>query len=167
MAIVVGMFPPRGSSPLARGTHAGVIRGGRAVRLIPARAGNTCTHGLDGDDAPAHPRSRGEHLNQSRKPEIMSGSSPLARGTPRRVIAVLILARLIPARAGNTRNRPALVILRTAHPRSRGEHAPWTAKSLSGRGSSPLARGTPVDQFQLTTPARLIPARAGNTREEH
>ena len=52
-----------------------------------------------------------------------------------------------------------------AHPRSRGEHSvvcksPWTSK-----GSSPLARGTPVLGGSTETVPGLIPARAGNTWE--
>ena len=52
--------------------------------------------------------------------------------------------------------------LRTAHPRSRGEHI--IAATLIGRrvGSSPLARGTCRSAPHSLTSTRLIPARAGN-----
>ena len=50
-----------------------------------------------------------------------------------------------------------------AHPRSRGEHCACGRCSLSGRGSSPLARGTPSIGAEAVTPKGLIPARAGNT----
>ena len=70
-----------GSSPLARGTQDADawIRG--AIRLIPARAGNTGDGGVDQRVFPAHPRSRGEHqvVGWGELEEV--GSSPLARGT--------------------------------------------------------------------------------------
>ena len=71
-----------GSSPLARGTLRPIARDTRAVRLIPARAGNTL-HGF---------------TNHRATP----GSSPLARGTPQRGETREPGRRLIPARAGNT-----------------------------------------------------------------
>ena len=113
----------------------------------------------------------------------MRGSSPLARGTLGCDAGHAAAVGLIPARAGNT--WLVRVTLRTfsahprsrgehapprdwgagcgAHPRSRGEHSPVATSTFSGVGSSPLARGTQ----QKTHPGRggsgLIPARAGNT----
>ena len=73
----------RGSSPLARGTLDPSPLSCCSTRLIPARAGNTHRTGPQNKVGPAHPRSRGEHLVPSVKPMGWSGSSPLARGTPR------------------------------------------------------------------------------------
>ena len=50
-----------------------------------------------------------------------------------------------------------------AHPRSRGEHAAHAGAMSTGDGSSPLARGTPIDVIDVSGGDRLIPARAGNT----
>ena len=93
-------------------------------------------------------------------------------------------ARLIPARAGNTNQAPLTLCSHSAHPRSRGEHAPGSegsrppieahprsrgehyhkqAKQMRDRDSSPLARGTRSPAAPLHRNARLIPARAGNT----
>ena len=71
----------RGSSPLARGTFIAFNQHRRALRLIPARAGNIGARPPFTSWRTAHPRSRGEHTRQisSRTPEL--GSSPLARGT--------------------------------------------------------------------------------------
>ena len=71
--------------------------------------------------------------------------------------------RLIPARAGNTQNAYVHRWKNPAHPRSRGEHVvkQWAIRLQFG--SSPLARGTPQLRHQRARPARLIPARAGNT----
>ena len=153
-------FP--GSSPLARGTLLLVVVNGRLVRLIPARAGNTFCSSCRCAPSSAHPRLRGEHGTSSPRARAITGSSPLARGTPpltmhrrgrcgssplargtqnagmhRRTVH-----RLIPARAGNTPSNRSSWKRPTAHPRSRGEHATRKSRSLCTLGSSPLARGT-------------------------
>ena len=71
--------------------------------------------------------------------------------------------RLIPARAGNTRNLPPRAGSTAAHPRSRGEHVRRCPGFGRGRGSSPLARGTQDSDAWIRGAIRLIPARAGNT----
>ena len=92
--------------------------------------------------AKAHPRSRGEHIERAEEGEEVGGSSPLARGTSRLILAVLVLARLIPARAGNMLKNGLEVVASTAHPRSRGEHVSSRIRNNAVSGSSPLARGT-------------------------
>ena len=47
--------------------------------------------------------------------------------------------------------------------RSRGEHPDVSWDSLGLGGSSPLARGTQSEAHEPASPARFIPARAGNT----
>ena len=73
----------------------------------------------------------------------VSGSSPLARGTPADLLSRERLPRFIPARAGNTCTAASRRPRSTVHPRSRGEHG----LGLRGR----------------LEPVRFIPARAGNT----
>ena len=51
----------RGLSPLARGTRAAVVPGGRCRRFIPAGAGNTFPRRLQMGHSPVYPRWRGEH----------------------------------------------------------------------------------------------------------
>src|SRR5690606_41689813 len=71
-----------GSSPLARGTP---IEAGARLRIcgfIPAGAGNTRAEGVLLDIAAVHPRWRGEHQNPATTAASLTGSSPLARGTP-------------------------------------------------------------------------------------
>ena len=96
-----------GSSPLARGTcrqHNVLVR---ALRLIPARAGNISNSSLSSDLMAAHPRSRGEHTGPVGGVTVRAGSSPLARGTWVGTGEVCREFRLIPARAGNiSRTRP-------------------------------------------------------------
>ena len=113
---------PHGSSPLARGTGFCLRSPNSMNRLIPARAGNTELPFHRRPSSPAHPRSRGEHAPHRRSDPPIRGSSPLARGTLRRLLQFRQSARLIPARAGNTPNPSGDKSLATAHPRSRGEH---------------------------------------------
>ena len=91
------------------------------------------------------------------------GSSPLARGTPSLLPGVPGGTRLIPARAGNTRQIRCGQVLAAAHPRSRGEHCLRCAFQVAPAGSSPLARGTLSVFLSVIIGFRLIPARAGNT----
>ena len=70
-----------GSSPLARGTLEVTTASPVAAGLIPARAGNTSLRNLLRKGGRAPPRSRGEHSGLSSFRGMVSGSSPLARGT--------------------------------------------------------------------------------------
>ena len=152
-----------GSSPLARGTPHAFNAPPVTIRLIPARAGNTMTAVTSASADAAHPRSRGEHTQPPIRSSLLSGSSPLARGTqtlPRQTVPP---SRLIPARAGNTPLRVVTNEGNSAHPRSRGEHLLESVHLLRRLGSSPLARGTLRKTTDTEALGRLIPARAGNT----
>ena len=95
------------------------------------------------------------------------GSSPLARGTPSPKCSTFWKSGLIPARAGNTYEGWTFWQLLRAHPRSRGEHLrDFTAQPLD-KGSSPLARGTPLEPGWGELFLGLIPARAGNTKPHY
>ena len=152
-----------GSSPLARGTHILETASRGDTRLIPARAGNTAPGPAGPAVRSAHPRSRGEHGTGSDFTVTASGSSPLARGTPRQAPTAPAPQRLIPARAGNTGQLQPHISSSSAHPRSRGEHSSWVVVWGSMYGSSPLARGTHIKRASQVIKVRLIPARAGNT----
>ena len=152
-----------GSSPLARGTLAAGHLSVQRKRLIPARAGNTGGVYASSRATAAHPRSRGEHTRTLDPPRPGGGSSPLARGTHRCHLGGGNLLRLIPARAGNTYVDITEWNAGSAHPRSRGEHGLSGSPFSSFRGSSPLARGTQFDAWEMLLADRLIPARAGNT----
>ena len=155
-----------GSSPLARGTlRCGTFKVLKN-RLIPARAGNMNLLSARKRGSAAHPRSRGEHLRSSGGICIKSGSSPLARGTYLVDGLQNVGCRLIPARAGNMIHPAIHPKIHPAHPRSRGEHSPFSFSPLNPFGSSPLARGTSICILMMAPFARLIPARAGNIRPE-
>ena len=139
-------------------------RGAAPPRLIPARAGNTSPQTRSNIRRPAHPRSRGEHTLYMVSSTSLAGSSPLARGTPRVAHLCSKCVRLIPARAGNTYDIEFTIRASAAHPRSRGEHGLFFGVLRLLPGSSPLARGTLEEINATSRSARLIPARAGNTR---
>ena len=112
---------------------------------------------------PVHPRSRGEHKAIGVCDRPVTGSSPLARGTPPHRSPLHERRRFIPARAGNTPASPLRSAPPPVHPRSRGEHLLVTRLRSRTFGSSPLARGTQHGQDAHRTAERFIPARAGNT----
>ena len=152
-----------GSSPLARGTRRAAAGLAYSGRFIPARAGNTTGPRPAAPATAVHPRSRGEHPNTKAWVYGVSGSSPLARGTPDALRDWHRQFRFIPARAGNTAGIHRIICNYTVHPRSRGEHTIAVAIIGVATGSSPLARGTHFRILLQPLNWRFIPARAGNT----
>ncbi len=97
--------------------------------------------------------------------EIEGGSSPLARGALHARAWRAADQGIIPARAGSTLRGLSLVFLHGDHPRSRGEHRAFGARSTSILGSSPLARGARVVPPRRGLRPGIIPARAGSTSD--
>ncbi len=99
--VIRSPFSP-GLSPLARGTLDRNIHTATDSRFIPAGAGNTFYWRMCGCSFSVYPRWRGEHTIKTVTCITMTGLSPLARGTlsPERQMG--LLARFIPAGAGNT-----------------------------------------------------------------
>mgnify|MGYP000881839593 CR=1 FL=1 len=153
-----------GSSPLTRGKR--VLHGDdlALAGLIPAHAGKTGTTTVQPCTTRAHPRSRGENLKSSLLSLCRTGSSPLTRGKPIAAATALASTRLIPAHAGKTRFSLLLSVLRTAHPRSRGENTAQIGAESVDLGSSPLTRGKHAFVMRVSSIPRLIPAHAGKTR---
>ena len=111
-------------------------------RIIPAYAGNTESQKEKFYLFQDHPRLCGEHPALGIFPVGMVGSSPLMRGTPTNRINLVIVARIIPAYAGNTYNAYGKVGLGEDHPRLCGEHGKRMETDYKKIGSSPLMRGT-------------------------
>ena len=152
-----------GSSPLARGTRSPIGSCACLSGIIPACAGNTTVAAIRRCRARDHPRLRGEHSHWRLRTWRISGSSPLARGTLRSLSALSLAAGIIPACAGNTprpRRSPAWA---WDHPRLRGEHVLVRSLVCVLLGSSPLARGTLIFQYDRVSDFGIIPACAGNT----
>ena len=95
--------------------------------------------------------------------DVVSGSSPLARGLPRRTRQARTDRRIIPARAGFTRPTHRSWGPCTDHPRSRGVYSGHRYPYQEQLGSSPLARGLPGQHGLHYGPCGIIPARAGFT----
>ena len=132
-----------GSSPLARG--------------LPERASPPARC------PPDHPRSRGVYRPEVDHGLYSEGSSPLARGL--RILGCdhLVVPRIIPARAGFTRQPCAGTMGKWDHPRSRGVYGKLLRDLQDVAGSSPLARGLPFTNGDTRIIRGIIPARAGFT----
>ena len=136
-----------GSSPLARGLRRSPTAGRSTAGIIPARAGFTWRAAIGGRSSMDHPRSRG----------VYGLGAPHRRGR----------SRIIPARAGFTWPRRGPARRARDHPRSRGVYERATCTQAVPRGSSPLARGLPVETTFTRPSQRIIPARAGFTSPHH
>ena len=111
-----------------------------------------------------HPRSRGVYGYEAWRERNTRGSSPLARGLPRRGLLLRPAGRIIPARAGFTRPPARGEADDQDHPRSRGVYPPSGASAAPPPGSSPLARGLRICRHWRRMATGIIPARAGFTR---
>ena len=116
------VFGVKGSSPLTRGALSRLSGITKQRGLIPAHAGSTLFLLLRLFWSRAHPRSRGEHVNEVESLLNLGGSSPLTRGAPRWPGQVEGNQGLIPAHAGST-------------------HTHGAASRAATVGSSPLTRG--------------------------
>ena len=153
----------RGSSPLARGLQTGAPNAALQAGIIPARAGFTRGRATGTPGRRDHPRSRGVYGLAPSTDPMRRGSSPLARGLPARWVRVSTARGIIPARAGFTLPGRVARPFRADHPRSRGVYPDLASVILTGRGSSPLARGLPGPWSPIRSRRRIIPARAGFT----
>ena len=94
---------PVGSSPLTRGKRQQDVAVQDLEGLIPAHAGKTIHIPPSRRIRGAHPRSRGENLEDNWEVLEADGSSPLTRGKLRRPEERGGGPGLIPAHAGKTR----------------------------------------------------------------
>ena len=96
-------------------------------------------------------------------PGCEPGSPPRARGTHELARRKRPRIRFIPAGAGNTVWWQMGAQRQSVHPRGRGEHGVQSTRTNNAAGSSPRARGTRRAVPPELSPARFIPAGAGNT----
>ena len=104
----LGLPRPPGSSPPTRGAQQWPLTQVLRTGLIPAYAGSTGDWGLVSPAAPAHPRLRGEHIQQVWVDPKGQGSSPPTRGAHPHHLAGARFRGLIPAYAGSTFLEPVL-----------------------------------------------------------
>ena len=152
-----------GSSPHARGKRGFQFSIIDPLGLIPACAGKTSKTDTERNAQWAHPRMRGENMWCAPAIRTPTGSSPHARGKLELEEKQLRADRLIPACAGKTARSWIICCLTRAHPRMRGENRRRRGAMLVREGSSPHARGKPIQEFQARNRVRLIPACAGKT----
>ena len=151
-----------GSSPRLRGTHkAGVVRG-KLLRFIPAFAGNAWPPVPGMPAGSVHPRVCGERISLSDGAVKRGGSSPRLRGTQQRAHCALLVARFIPAFAGNAPSLETQGRSGPVHPRVCGERCCGFGAAKPGSGSSPRLRGTHANMRHALACQRFIPAFAGN-----
>ena len=112
-------------------------------RIIPARAGQTSRCRTSTSRRPDHPRACGANHACMALMVLPVGSSPRVRGKQRGLDRAPPVVRIIPARAGQTRQRHKPTFLDPDHPRACGANA--------------TARSGGADHH------RIIPARAGQT----
>ena len=155
-----------GSSPHTRGTRRCRCHRAAARRLIPAHAGNSAQKCSEVPPKSAHPRTRGELAHILDISVLPPGSSPHTRGTPSVWVSSPRSCRLIPAHAGNSLKGSRSLRRPPAHPRTRGELGALRSRYQAAAGSSPHTRGTRAKPVTLVTVKRLIPAHAGNSREQ-
>ena len=153
-----------GSSPRVRGKRRRPRGGDLARRLIPARAGKTRTGRAPARASRAHPRACGENPRAHRTRPGGHGSSPRVRGKLQTSFSLIIGVRLIPARAGKTRESKAVPAGYWAHPRACGENIDCAYYPHGETGSSPRVRGKRGRCRRRPLHRGLIPARAGKTR---
>ena len=152
-----------GSSPRVQGTLDFLRSIKVCSRFIPACAGNTPAVPAIVVVQSVHPRVCREHVGFGKLVIKHAGSSPRVQGTQFRFQFVKLLARFIPACAGNTiyrfrSGRPA-----TVHPRVCREHKALTTPASFADGSSPRVQGTLMRIAPGKISGRFIPACAGNT----
>ena len=152
-----------GSSPRGRGKRNDDGRHAPCGGLIPARAGKTSARDDPWLGLTAHPRAGGENLQDIFDLVSAAGSSPRGRGKLDGRERVGLTVRLIPARAGKTKQATKREPPSRAHPRAGGENAPGVQAGTPQAGSSPRGRGKQSTGRAPSNRRGLIPARAGKT----
>ena len=138
----------------------------RAMRIIPAHAGQTRVRTGRKSRDPDHPRTCGANVRYDNELNQVSGSSPHMRGKRRWVSERSWCLRIIPAHAGQTTgpsNRPGA---RTDHPRTCGANLLGSLKVRHEGGSSPHMRGKQMRCCPGHVVLRIIPAHAGQTIDD-
>ena len=152
-----------GSSPRMRGTQTLMASNSSRMGIIPVYAGNTRPARGNAGTPWDHPRVCGEHYSSNTVRIAVWGSSPRMRGTPGARVDRVRGRGIIPAYAGNTRNRRRQLHALRDHPRVCGEHRVSRKYQLNQAGSSPRMRGTPQQSCTQWIVSGIIPAYAGNT----
>ena len=99
-----------------------ILNVGLLTRLTPAYAGNIGHDSECRSSHEAHPRIRGEYINDSNTFTCPWGSPPHTRGISLFDLSTPLCRRLTPAYAGNISKVHGSPLPVQAHPRIRGEY---------------------------------------------
>src|SRR5205809_847163 len=127
-------------------------------RFIPARAGDRPAPPDGRACAAVHPRACGGQGAYGRTSAPAGGSSPRVRGTGDHLAAPFLIARFIPARAGDSGTNIVPLFSETVHPRACGGQGPSGPERIGPGGSSPRVRGTAGRAVDGDDRLRFIPA---------
>ena len=134
--------------------------------IIPACAGNRTSCFVTKQLLRDHPRVCGEQGQRVPPNPRKGGSSPRVRGTDSRLIFRCNNGGIIPACAGNRVSRVTKMHSRRDHPRVCGEQNSFAYMVRQSEGSSPRVRGTDDLRHTYATIAGIIPACAGNRKQQ-
>ena len=152
-----------GSSPRVRGKQHQIQSDDSLPRIIPARAGQTRARPVCTRSRTDHPRACGANTVSAFDYPREDGSSPRVRGKLARSAQVGHGVRIIPARAGQTVRPVCAMPSSPDHPRACGANGHARDHPQRDLGSSPRVRGKRTHATHQRVPARIIPARAGQT----
>ena len=134
------------------------------MRIIPAHAGQTTALPSASRSPSDHPRACGANGPAPRSPTRTTGSSPRMRGKQTVSRFAGVRSRIIPAHAGQTRRPDRHRGVHADHPRACGANPCRPPIRWMNTGSSPRMRGKRTRPSDAPSPARIIPAHAGQTR---
>ena len=138
-----------------------------SIRIIPARAGQTCCGFYCCRPTVDHPRACGANGTSGLPKSTNTGSSPRVRGKLFDTVARRESFRIIPARAGQTHAAYENFARMPDHPRACGANSGGVGEQFHKRGSSPRVRGKLRHHHPDRRSERIIPARAGQTFPRH
>ena len=161
--LIAGANVGCGSSPRVRGKRPSHVRKGFRKRIIPARAGQTCSGSGSRRAGTDHPRACGANPRALQSVRAATGSSPRVRGKRGGRPHARTGVRIIPARAGQTPQCPQTTCPYSDHPRACGANYCSARLKSRAHGSSPRVRGKPDRVVRVPDVGRIIPARAGQT----
>ena len=150
-----------GLSPRVRGNPRPVPGGRRAVRSIPACAGEPPWCSSTPRSPTVYPRVCGGTSGEPPCPSTAPGLSPRVRGNPAGLRFLAGVARSIPACAGEPRSRPSGPGNRRVYPRVCGGTCWMTPLTAAKAGLSPRVRGNLRPRSDTYALRRSIPACAG------
>ena len=153
-----------GSSPRMRGKPVFCPVFFTTARIIPAHAGQTSAVRHAPSTTTDHPRACGANGDWETFCRTVTGSSPRMRGKRTGPTFTYSYDRIIPAHAGQTRPSASWLRHPSDHPRACGANYIATGTVTRFTGSSPRMRGKRTRPSDAPSPARIIPAHAGQTR---